>query len=263
MSIDLVLGRLPRSFAIGSLPEGARGYAPTRWISPGEAESLVEALVREKHFLSRSLTREEAEQRVMAQLRAKKVGITSVVGLDLAVVAINKLRGRPAGAPLLDPAPRPLPLAFSAAERRALKMLEPSTAAHVVDVISWARARGIPASLSTHAVIYTPEESARHYEEGRSGIEPGRIGWHHVGRAYHLRGPRGYLTREEYARIATHVRSLGGDWLGDRAVVTKRGPVEDVAHFEFHPGVEIGPYRKSPLASAEYRRAQARSKRYG
>lgn len=160
----------------------------------------------------------------------------------------------------------PLPVEWSPAERKALLLLEPSTRAHVVDVVGWARSRGIPARLSSVAVIYTPEEAARHYREGRTSIEPGKIGWHHVGRAYHLviLDPRTrQLDRPAYTRVGRYVRSRGGEWLGDKVIVTTRGPVRDLAHFEFHPSWDIASYRRLPLAQAELRRAQSRAAKYG
>ena len=144
-------------------------------------------------------------------------------------------------------------------------MLEAGTRAHVVEVLGWARQRGIPARLSTQAVVYTPEAAARHYQEGRSAIKPGDLGWHHVGRAYHLAifvpGTRQY-DDASYARVAARVRSLGGEWLGDKVVNTPRGPVKDTAHFEFHPGFELWSYRKTPLAQVEFKKAQERARRY-
>ena len=161
---------------------------------------------------------------------------------------------------------KPLDLSFSAAERRALKLLEPSTQAHVVEVIGWARSKGIPARLSTQAVIYTPEDSAKHYAEGRSSIAPGRLSWHQVGRAYHLVivDPRTKkLDEPAYAVVAEHVRKLGGEWLGDKVIVTPKGRVRDLAHYEFHPSWDIATYRKMPLAQVEYRKAQERAAKYG
>ena len=153
------------------------------------------------------------------------------------------------------PAP-PLSLSFSPAESRALKLLEPSTAAFVVEVIGWARSQGIPASLSTQAVIYTPEDSARYYKEGKSHIAPGRLDWHNVGRAFHLRGPKGFLEYSDYEAIARYVRSRGGEWLGDT-------PLRDLAHYEYHPGILLWQYRKSPLAAREVAQTQKRVARYG
>jgi hypothetical protein len=153
------------------------------------------------------------------------------------------------------PAP-PLALSFSPAENRSLKLLEPSTAAFAVNVIGWARSRGIPASLSTQSVIYTPEDSARYYAEKKSRIAPGRLDWHNVGRAFHIRGPSGFLKYSDYATIAQYVRSQGGDWLGDT-------PLRDLAHYEYHPGIDIASYRKTALSTVEFKKAQARARRYG
>lgn len=161
---------------------------------------------------------------------------------------------------------RPLPLDFTPAESRALKMLEPSTRTHVVGVVGWARSRRIPARLSTQTVIYTPETAARHYREGRSGIAPGRLDWHQVGRAYHLviLDPRTrQLDADAYARVGRYARSVGGEWLGDKKVVTPKGPVVDLAHFEYHPDFDIATYRKMPLAQVEYQKAQERAAKYG
>jgi len=157
------------------------------------------------------------------------------------------------------------PLSFTPAEARALKLLESSTRTHVVEVIGWARSRGIPARLSTQAVIYTPEVSEQHYREGRSGIAPGKLDWHQVGRAYHLVivDPKSRkLDRDAYARVGAYARSRGGEWLGDKIIRTPKGPVQDLAHFEYHPDFDIVAYRKLPLAQLEYRQAQARAAKY-
>jgi hypothetical protein len=161
---------------------------------------------------------------------------------------------------------KPLPLEFNAAESRALKMLEPSTRVHVVDVIGWARSHGIPARLSTQAVIYDPATAAKHYAEGRSGIAPGRLDWHQVGRAYHLVIVDPHtkkLDAEAYARVGRYVRGVGGEWLGDKRIMTPKGPVVDLAHYEYHPDFDIATYRKMPLAQVEYKKAQERAVRYG
>jgi len=268
MAHDFILGQTNRSFALGSLPEGAAGYVPTKWVKMDEAELMVTKLMNPSGFLASrlgKLTREQAEKKVLDELRSQKVGIMSGMGLDLGVLVVNRLRGRPDDAPLLEPGARPLGMEWSADERRALKLLEPSTAAHVVDVVSWARNQGIPAKLSSVSVIYTPEDSARHYAEGRSGIAPGRLDWHNVGRAYHLviLDGRKQPDRNAYARVGRYVRQQGGEWLGDKTINTPKGPIQDLAHYEYHPGTNIASYRRSQLAVAEYKRAQARARRYG
>ena len=159
--------------------------------------------------------------------------------------------------------PSPMGVEFSAAERKALKLLEPSTATFVVNVISWSRGKGIPAKLSAQSVIYTPEIAAKHYADGRSGIAPGRLDWHQVGRAFHLVivGPDGKLDKDAYARVGQYVRSQGGEWLGDKTIITPKGPIQDLAHYEYHPGFDIATYRKSPLAAVEFKQAQRRAQR--
>ena len=158
-----------------------------------------------------------------------------------------------------------LQLSFSPAEIKSLKLLEPSTRVHVVEVIGWARSKGIPAKLSTN-VIYSPDEAAKHYAEGRSGIAPGRLDWHQVGRAYHLvilDPTTRQLDKDAYARVGAFVRSRGGEWLGDKVIQTPRGPIVDTAHYEYHPDWDIATYRKMPLAQAEFKKAQARAVKYG
>jgi hypothetical protein len=158
-----------------------------------------------------------------------------------------------------------LDLTFSPSEIKSLKLLEPSTRVHVVEVVGWARNKGIPAKLSTN-VIYTPADSARHYAEGRSGIAPGRLDWHQVGRAYHLviiDPATRQLDKAAYARVGAYVRSRGGEWLGDKTIITPKGPIQDTAHFEYHPDWNIATYRKMPLAQLEYQKAQSRAARFG
>ena len=156
-----------------------------------------------------------------------------------------------------------LPIAFTANERRALGMLEPSTRTFVVHVISWARGQGIAARLSS-TTIYTPEQSASFYEEGRSGIKPGRLDWHNVGRAFHLVIPPLGSTPnyDAYAMVGKYVREQGGEWLGDKPIRTPKGIIYDTAHFEYHPGFDIGTYRKSDLARLEFSQAQKRARQY-
>ena len=159
---------------------------------------------------------------------------------------------------------RALPLDFTATERKTLKILEPKTAAFAVELVSWARGQGIPARLS-HTAVYTPEESAAHYEGGRSGIKPGRIDWHNVGRAFHIivpPYPDGPPDQDAYARLGKRARELGGEWLGDRPIKTVRGIIYDTAHFEYHPGFDIASYRQSKLAEEEFKQAQKRARRF-
>ena len=161
-------------------------------------------------------------------------------------------------------APRALALDFTATERKTLKLLEPKTAAFAVGVVGWARSQGIPARLS-HVAVYTPEESAAHYEGGRSGIKPGRLDWHNVGRAFHLVLPplaNGEPDRQAYAKVGAYARQQGGEWLGDKPVRTVKGFLYDTAHFEYHPGFDIATYRQSRLAEQEFKQAQKRARLY-
>ena len=157
-----------------------------------------------------------------------------------------------------------LPLDFTPTERRTLKILKPSTATFAVELVGWSRQHGIPARLS-HTAVYTDEDMAEHYRAGRSGIKPGRLSWHSVGRAFHLVivRPDGSLDKDAYAVVGRHAREQGGDWLGDRPVKTVKGVLYDTAHFEYHPNMDIGSYRKSALAVREYEKAQERARRYG
>jgi hypothetical protein len=164
-----------------------------------------------------------------------------------------------------SPAAAPMPIEFSAVERKTLAQLEPSTRVFVINVLSWARGKGIPARLTSTA-IYTAEESAKHYEEGRSGIAPGKLSWHSVGRAFHIALPKlkyGADDIESYKRIGDYVRSQGGEWLGDKPIKTTKGIMYDTAHFEYHPGFDIATYRKLPIASREQKEALRRRRLYG
>lgn len=156
-----------------------------------------------------------------------------------------------------------LPLDFTATERKTLKILEPSTAAHAVELVGWARSQGIPARVS-HTAVYTPEEAAKHYQEGRSGIKPGALSWHSVGRAFHLviLNAAGEPDETAYAIVGRHSRELGGEWLGDKPIKTTKGILFDTAHFEYHPGMDIGSYRKSDMARREFAQAQKRARSY-
>lgn len=158
-----------------------------------------------------------------------------------------------------------LELSFSPAEMKALKLLEPSTRTHVVSVIGWARNKGIPAKLFSK-VLYTPEEAEKFYHEGKSGIAPGRIDWHQVGRAYHLVIIDPETKKRDvaaYAVVGKYVRSQGGEWLGDKTIITPKGKIQDLAHYEYHPDFSIAEYRKMPLAQAELKAAQSRARKYG
>jgi hypothetical protein len=158
----------------------------------------------------------------------------------------------------------PLPLDFTSTELKALKLLEPSTRTFAIEIIGWARQKGIPAKLSSQAVVYTPERSADYYKEGKSTIAPGRLDWHNVGRAFHLviLTDKKQYDKIAYARVGTYARSRGGEWLGDKVLIGPKGPFIDTAHYEYHPRMDIAAYRKSPMAKIEYAQAQARARKY-
>jgi len=188
---------------------------------------------------------------------------------DLAIMLVNKLRGRDTYAPLTGPAARPQPVPpldarGASIELRRLRTLEPSTRELVVSVLAWARENGIPAVLGeTHR---SEAEQARHAREGRTGIPEGQTGWHQYGRAWHfvIVDPETKLLDEPaYARVAAEVRRRGGDWLGDRPLKTTRGMVQDLAHFEYHPGLKLSSFRKTPQARKELALAERRAARYG
>lgn len=191
---------------------------------------------------------------------------------DLAVMLINKVRGRDAYAPLLGPAappapPRPAPPLDerrAAIEARRLKTLEPSTEVFVREILAWCRQNGIPALLGeTHRSM---EDQQQQIREGRSAIREGQTGWHQYGRAFHLivLDPRTKLLDETaYKKIGEEVRRRGGEWLGDRELRTNKGKVVDLAHFEYHPGLMLSSYRGTALAQREMRRAERMARRYG
>lgn len=160
-------------------------------------------------------------------------------------------------------APKALPLDFTANERKVLKLLEPSTATFAVNIVGWARSKGIPARLS-HTAIYSPEDVQKNYDEGHSSISPGNLSWHNVGRAVHvvINKPDGTLDTMAYPRLGAYARSQGGEWLGDKPIKGKYGVIYDTVHFEYHPDFKISDYRKSDLAVREFAQAQKRARRY-
>lgn len=186
--------------------------------------------------------------------------------MDLAVALINKIRGRDIKAPLFDPG-KPTMLTFALTprqqgqEKRNLALLEPSTAEFVKGILLWARTAGYRALLGE---TYRSIEDQAAIDPGRTAITPGKIGWHQVGRAFHLilKDPRGQLDKTAYKAVGEEVRRRGGEWLGDIIIQTPKGGVVDLAHFEYHPGLEIGPYRKSALAIKELAQAEKRASKY-
>jgi hypothetical protein len=191
---------------------------------------------------------------------------------DLAVMIVNKLRGRDPYAPLTGPDTQrpaqlpvpPLDARMASIEERRLRTLEPSTREFVSSVLAWARQSGIPALLGeTHR---TEAEQQRQIREGRSAIQEGQTGWHQYGRAFHLIivDPRTKLLDEPaYERVGTEVRRRGGEWLGDKKLRTSRGEIKDLAHFEYHPGLKLSSWRGTAQAKRELAIAERRAARYG
>lgn len=192
---------------------------------------------------------------------------------DLVSMAINLAKGKRGEAiydPLLAPAQpltqavSPLDTRMASIEERRMRTLEPSTRQFVAAILVWARANGIPAILGeTHR---SPAEQARAIEEGRSAIQEGQTGWHQYGRAFHLIivDPKTKnLDEEAYRRVGTEVRRRGGEWLGDKTLITTKGQVQDLAHFEYHPGLKLSSYRGTHQAQKELALAERLAARYG
>ena len=147
-------------------------------------------------------------------------------------------------------------------EKKNLALLEPSTAEFVRGILTWARANGIPALLGE---TYRSEEAERNLDPRLTAITPGKLSWHQVGRAFHLilKGKNGQLDKGMYATVGEEVRKRGGVWLGDHVIHGPGGDFVDLAHFEYHPGLTLWQYRKSPLAAKEVAMAEKRAARYG
>ena len=118
--------------------------------------------------------------------------------MDLLVALVNKLRGRDLNAPLLDPEiPEAIPTVSMTPEDRVLEQkrlltLEPSTQVFVREILIWARANGIPATLGE---TYRSPEDQDKVDPLFTAVPKGQIGWHQVGRAFHIviRDPQGHV----------------------------------------------------------------------
>lgn len=184
--------------------------------------------------------------------------------MDLAVLLINKIRGKPLSSPLLDPQVPEVTPVFSmtsdqkAIEKKRLLVLEPSTQEFVRGILIWARAQGIPALLGE---TYVSPEDAKKIPASRTAITPGRLDWHQVGRAFHLiiKDGHGQLDKNAYKTVGDEVRRRGGVWLGDHVIHGPGGDFVDLAHYEYHPGLVLWQYRKSPLATRELAQAEKRA----
>ena len=87
MAHDLLRGQTTRDWSrgsrpstLGSLPEGAQGYAPTSWWKPEQAEAKVQELIKSGGTFGERLPREAAERKALAWLRSHSIGITSAAG---------------------------------------------------------------------------------------------------------------------------------------------------------------------------------------
>ena len=78
MSLDLILGRTKRDWSLGSLPKGV-DYAPKTFWTETQAEAEVQRHMK-KGFLTPGLPRPDAEETVLAYMKANKIGITSSAG---------------------------------------------------------------------------------------------------------------------------------------------------------------------------------------
>jgi hypothetical protein len=188
--------------------------------------------------------------------------------MDLVFSLVNKLRGKDLNAPMLDPGVPGLTPSFTYTpyqkeqEKKNLALLEPSTAAFVKGILVWARANGINALIGE---TYRSADAEKNIDPHRTAITPGKLSWHQVGRAFHLilKNPRGQLDKDAYKTVGAEVRKRGGEWLGDHVIHGPAGDFVDLAHFEYHPGLTLWQYRKSPLANKEVAMAEKRAARYG
>jgi hypothetical protein len=188
------------------------------------------------------------------------------MGLDLGLAVVNRLRGKPSQAPLLDPNVPPLTPMVTLTQRekdqeaRNLRLLEPSTAAFAKGILIWARANGLRAILGE---TYRSAADQAALPATRTTIAPGKLGWHQVGRAFHLviKTPSGQIDKMAYRTVGDEVERRGGVWLGRKPLKGQAGEILDLAHFEYHPGLSLGTYRGSPLASKEIAMAERRASR--
>jgi len=141
----------------------------------------------------------------------------------------------------------------------------PVTQEFVRSILGWARSRGIPCILGeTHRSLADQIEMSR---QGKTAVPEGQTGWHQYGRAFHLviyKPNTKQLDPMAYKLVGEEVRRRGGDWLGDRLLKTSKGEMfQDLAHFEYHPGLHLSSYRGSALARQELAMTEKRAARYG
>lgn len=192
---------------------------------------------------------------------------------DIAIMLLNKLRGRPVLAPLTGPpvdptivrlAP-PLSERDASIEKRRLLTMLPVTQEFVKSILAWVRAQGVSCILGeTHRSLTEQIEMSK---QGKTAVPEGQTGWHQYGRAFHLiiykPGTR-QLDPDAYRIVGAEVRRQGGEWLGDKLLKTPKGEMfQDLAHFEYHPGLHLSSYRGTPLARHELAVTEKRAARYG
>lgn len=68
---------LQKDASSGSLPVGAKGYAPTSWWTAAKAEAQVQELMRRGGLFGTRLPRDVAERQTLALMRKNGVGIMS------------------------------------------------------------------------------------------------------------------------------------------------------------------------------------------
>ena len=90
-----------------------------------------------------------------------------------------------------------------------------------------------------------------------------RTTWQPWGNSGALPDGHGQLDKTAYAIVGDEVRKRGGVWLGDHVIHGPGGSFVDLAHYEYHPGLVLAEYRKSPLATRELAQAEKRAARYG
>lgn len=182
--------------------------------------------------------------------------------MDLLAAFFDLFRGKRSPSPLSGDPPPPLTDRQEVDERRKLAALEPSTSKFAKEILEWARSQGLRASLGE---TYRSEASQAAIDPGRTAITPGKIGWHQVGRAFHLVivDEKGKLDRPAYKTVGDEVDARGGVWLGRHPINTPKGPVTDLAHFEYHPGLKLSSFRSTPQARKELASAERRAARYG
>jgi hypothetical protein len=146
-----------------------------------------------------------------------------------------------------------------------MTILPGETQRFVEGILAWTRAQGIPCMLGeTHRSLADQSEKA---QEGKTAIPEGKTGWHQYGRAFHLilyKPGTKQLDLDAYPIVGAEVRRRGGEWLGDKLLKTPKGEmIQDLAHFEYHPGLKLSSYRDTALAKKEMKIVDRRAARYG